>query len=159
MKDTQAPPKPDTRLVTSIEIELLDGTVKTFAGRLLGTATSQQTGHRDHPGLEFAPKGVRCAACRWLTVDIYREYKSRDSEGFYGPAIGYVVHTTGPSDVPGEYDYERFNRVASGFEVVEALTVRKPSETFLPPQHARALAQAAGLDDGIAEAYVNRAVA
>ena len=129
-----------------------DGPRLSFDGALLGAATSESDLHRGHDGRTFAPKGVKCSACRWLTVAIY------------ATSHGYVVHTVGASDVPDETDYEKITETASAFDVVELLTVRRarhgsPVETFVPPQYARALAQAASLDDGIREAYVNRAVA
>lgn len=147
-------------------------TVK-FAGAILGSATSEHNSHRGHPGAEFAPKHVKCSACRWLEVTIYRRRVEMTYAVIVEPdpnapatyTYDYVIHTVGMSDVPGEVDFIRIHQTASAFEVVELLTVRRTNPrtgvttAFVPPQHARALAQAATLDDDLREAYVNRAVA
>lgn len=124
-----------------------------FDGAVLGAASSESKLHRGHDPRTYAPRGVKCSACRWLEVTVF------------ATRTGYVVHTVGVSEVPGEDDYDKVTATDSAFEVVELLTVRRPGgngrpgETFVPPQYARALAQAASLDDGVREAYVNRAVA
>lgn len=134
----------------------------TFTGRVLGDATSEQTTHRGHDGRDYAPKNVKCSACRWLEVTIWSR-RNGDPNVDDQFTYDYVVHTLGVSEVPGEVDYVRLWQTASAFEVVELLTVRRQrgskTETFIPPQHARALAQASSLDEGIREAYINRAVA
>jgi len=126
-----------------------------FTGRVLGLASGQRSYHLPHRG-GFAAPGERCGACRWTEVTIYR-----------GSAIpgevpdSYVVHTVGRSVVPGEVDLPKVVETASPYEVVEALTVRRQGprgEVFMPPQHLRALAAAAQWDDGIRDAYINRAV-
>lgn len=125
----------------------------TFRGVPIGDASSERGEHRGHPTTQWAPKKVKCSACRWLEVTIFLR-----AEG------GYVIHAVGISDVPDEVDYVRLWQTDSAFEAVELLTVRRPKpggETimFMPLPHARALAQASTVDDDIREAYVNRAVA
>jgi hypothetical protein len=136
-----------------------------FHGHVLGNASSQQAGHRGHAG-GWAPKRVKCSACRWLEVTIYLRLRRSDNpvSDDDEPTYDYVVYTVGASNVPSEIDFIRLWQTTSAFEVVELLTVRRgqtdgSTETFIPPQHARALAQAASVDDDIREAYVNRAVA
>lgn len=146
-----APPTPRLALQSYV-LQTPEGPHE-FDGAVLGAASSESKLHRGHDPRTHAPRGVKCSACRWLEVTVF------------ATSHGYVVHTVGVSEVPGESDYDRVTATESAFEVVELLTVRRPGtngrpgETFVPPQYARALAQAASLDDGIREAYVNRAVA
>lgn len=125
-----------------------------FTGRLLGAATSESDFHTNHPG-DFAAKGEKCSGCRWFEVAIYRRDAPR---GTGDPDVDYVVFTLGHTDVPGERLYGRITQVNSPFEVVEVLTVRRVGATFMPAQSSRALAQAAAVDAGLRDAYVNRAV-
>lgn len=127
-----------------------------FAGALLAYGSSESGDHRDHPNSDFAPKGVKCSACRWLEVELYRKFPDSANDDD-GQGNTYVVVTRGPSIVPEERDYEKITFTESAYEVVEVLTVRKTrgtQSTFLPPQHARALAQAAAHDDGLKDAYL-----
>lgn len=131
-----------------------------FAGVLLAWESSESNDHRDHPNSDYAPKGVKCSACRWLEVELYKRLPDsvNDDDG-QGPT--YVVVTRGPSLIPGERDYEKITFTESAFAVVEVLTVRKTrgtQSTFLPPQHAMALAKAAAHDDGIKEAYLKAVI-
>lgn len=136
-----------------------------FEGRIIGSATSEKDTHIGHPRADWAPKTVKCSACRWLEVTIYRRRSHAPADGRPRPTFDYVIYTVGNSNVPGEVDFIRLHQTASAFEVVELLTVRRTNrhtqraEAFLPPQHAQALAQAASVDEDIQEAYVNRAVA
>lgn len=133
-----------------IELSGRDGETLVVDGHLAGSATSaRETHNHDLRRDKFAPRGVRCSACRWFSVDLYLTRSG-----------GYVVHTVGDTIVPGERRLSRVTETDSPFAVVEALTVRRPDqEPYLTPQALRALAEAADLDDGLAEAYVNRAVA
>lgn len=127
-----------------------------FAGVLLAYGSSESNDHRDHPTTDYAPKGVKCSACRWLEVELYRKFPDPANFDDTRTSI-YVVVTRGPSMVPGERDYEKITFTESEYEVVEVLTVRKTrgtQSTFLPPQHARALAQAAAHDEKLREAYL-----
>lgn len=123
-------------------------------GRLIGFASSHRDEH-SHPGHDFAPqlspdtqRRQHCNACRWFEVRIIR-----DVDGTY------AVHTMGPSVIPGDITLCRLARTESPWEVVELLTVRRDGSVTLPGHSARALAQAALVDEGISTAYVNRAVA
>lgn len=135
-----------------------DERLLTFNGRVLGLASGQRGYHLPHRG-DHAEPGQRCGACRWTEVTIYSRH---DPDPAVGSArITYVVHTVGRSAVPGEVDLPRVVETSSPYEVVEALTVRRAGpngEVFMPPQHLRALAAAAQWDDGIRDAYINRAV-
>ena len=131
----------------------IEGQSYEFAGVLLAEGSSQSDMHRDHPDTATAPKGVKCSACRWLEVELYRRIDET-------PHV-YVVVTRGPSICAGERDYEKITFTESPYEVVEVLTVRKTrgtQSTFLPPQHARAIAQAAAHDEGIRKAYTQAVV-
>jgi hypothetical protein len=135
-----------------------------FEGRIIGSASSEKDTHIGHPSTAYAPKHVKCSACRWLEVTIYsRRHRASIKEDVF--TFDYVIYTVGNSDVPNEVDFIRLYQTTSAFEVIELLTVRRfnrhtsKSDAFIPPQHAQALAQAASVDDDIREAYVNRAVA
>lgn len=126
----------------------VEGVAYEFAGVLLAEGSSQSDQHRDHPETDTAPKGVKCSKCRWLEVEIYRRIDET-------PNV-YVVVTRGPSICEGERDYEKIAFTESEYEVAELLTVRKTrgvTSTFMPPQHARALAQAAAHDPKLREVY------
>ena len=146
------------------DVELSDNERKiTFTGRLLAVASSERLTHNhDHP---YAPPGKTCSACRWVEVSIYRrDITVPVNELAHDHREDYVVYTVGRSVVPGEHNIPRIVETASPYEVVEALTVRRPpgggrpAEVFMPPQHLRALSAAAQFDAGIRDAYVNRAV-
>lgn len=133
-----------------IELSGRDDETIVVDGYLAGSATSARDQHsHDLRRDRYSPRGVRCSACRWFTVDLYLVRGG-----------GYVVHTVGGTIVPGERRLSRVTETRSAFAVVEALTVRQPNqEPYLTPQALRALAEAAELDEGLLEAYVNRAVA
>lgn len=124
-----------------------------FAGMLIGWSTSESATHRDHPDTDYAPKGVKCSACRWLEVELYIRFGEITPDGT-DPDV-YVVVTRGPSMIETETDYEKITFTESGYEVIELLTVRKGQNSFIPPQHMRALAQAANFDARIEDIYTN----
>ena len=76
----------------------------------------------------------------------------------------YLVHKMGHSSRGGEKQLNTLIFTSSPFEVVEVLTIRSGGngavrkEPYLPMPSARCLAAAAAFDDGIKDAYVNRAV-
>lgn len=126
------------------------GTVD-FYGSLIGHATSGSNRHNHRS--EIVAPGDSCSACRWFEAELYQElYPDVNT------VKGYVIHTIGRSEVPGEIDYARVLRSDSAFEVVELLTVRQKGAVFLPAPSSRALAQASSVDNDIREAYINRAV-
>jgi len=132
-------------------------------GRLIGFASSRRPVHVH--ASQRGSSAERCQACRWQEVRIIfvtgviRGFAGNDMEITNGAR--FVVHTLGPSTVPGERTFSRCEIVQTGYEVVELLTVRRgdKGEPYLPAAAARALAQAAGVDRSIQDAYVNRAVA
>lgn len=127
-----------------------------FYGRLIGTGSSQREEH-NHPHEAFSDRG-RCAACRWSEIYIFEVLLPSEGERLRGK---YCVYTLGPSVIPGEVTRANVRWASSGFEVVELATVRRGERgaPFLPAAHAKALAMAANVDEDIADAYVNRAVA
>lgn len=106
-----------------------------FVGQRLGSGSSE------HPDKD-----------RWFEVDLYRGVVADDPEQVY------VVHTQGKSRVAGEVTRSRIALSQSAYEVVELLTVNHNGKLYLPRQSSHALSQAAQWDDGIRDAYVNRAV-
>lgn len=125
-------------------IPTADGDVK-VPGKLLGLANSSRLEHNH--ATPYVRKGDRCSTCRYTEVRLFRDGST------------YVLVTLGMTIIPGEQIISRIRYLTSPFEVVEVLTVRKPGrEPFLPKSAALSLAQAADLDKGIEDAYVNRAV-
>jgi hypothetical protein len=142
-----------------------------FHGRLLGFNSSRHRTH-NHPFVAVTEHGQtfvtadtamsKCNACRWSEVRIFRQLPDDDqqpSEHNQRPDAPYVVHTLGVSTVQGEITRSTGRFAMSGYEVVELLTIRrgKENQPFLPAAFARALAAAAGTDEGIADGFVNRA--
>lgn len=118
-------------------------------GKFLGMASSRRERHDGHPPGMPKPPGMRCSACRWFEPRIFK----LDSGG-------YLVHFAGRSAVPGEVVRGRYETARTEHEVIEQLTTRRQDgETKLTPPAARALAMAAGNDEDIEFAYVNRATA
>lgn len=120
-------------------------------GALIGYATSQQDFH-SHPENQLPQQGVRCSACRWLEVSIFRVLGESESEG------RYLVARSGFSIIPGENVRHNARFTDSEFEVVELLLVRKDDKVTLPGPSARALAAAAAFDPNMRDAYLNRPV-
>lgn len=119
------------------ELRGRDGEAFIFHGRHLGHGTSEQPGKN-----------------RWFEVDVYRRENVHD-----GVRVDdYVVHTRGMTAIEGERTLSRIEVTTSPYEIIELLTVIRERRQFLPRQSARALAQAAQWDDGVRDAYVNRAV-
>lgn len=129
----------------------------TFIGVMLGVSTTHRPTHIcDYPS-GYAPRSLRCGACRWFETRIFK-LANADSESLRG--MRYVLHYVGRSIVPGEVDLPRYELVRGGHEVVEAYTVRKEhAQPFITKPGAKVLAQAAHLDPEIEDAYVNRATA
>lgn len=113
--------------------------------------------------VRHASRGDRCSACRWFEVRIFRvNYERVGTEelgGWDEPSGKYLVVTYGLTSVPGEVAKRRILFTNSPFSVLEMLTQRRNNVAFLPATSARVLSEAAALDDGLADAYVNRAVA
>lgn len=112
---------------------------------MLGHETSHRATHYKHT-TEFAAHGSRCSACRWFEVSLFRT------------STNYVIWSCGHTIVPGEQSRITIHETDNEFTVVEHLTVRKGSTVFLPQPSALVLAQASKYDDGIQDAYLNRAV-
>lgn len=141
-----------------------DGTAIDFVGALLGEASGRREIHRGHdvwPEREddYAGVGVRCSACRWTEARVYLTYgrippeRGTLQDERYRESNGYVVEIVGRTLVPGEDDRHSAWCVTSPHSVVELLNSSRSSTLA-----ARlALAEAAGNDDALEEAYINRA--
>lgn len=133
-----------------------DGEIELHA-KFLGFGSSYQPEHRQdaHPNGDPIPKQKqKCQACRWYEIRVFREV---------GGERRFLAHHTGASVVPGEQMRYRYRITTSAHAVVEDLTVRRNEEgsgpeAFIAPPAARALADAAGYDPDLEDAWVNRAV-
>jgi len=136
--------------------------VRRFRGRLIGMGTSRRDDHNHGDpvmnGTHDFGLTRRCTACRWSEIYIF-QIDERDTAA--PPGALYCVYTLGPSVVPGEFTRANVRWATSGFEVMEMATVRRGDRgtPFLPAAHARAVAMASAVDEDVADAYVNRAVA
>lgn len=126
----------------------LNGHEAKFFGAMLSEASSHETTHTHAMG---TLPTQRCSACRWFEVRIYRSA---------GEPAMYYVEMRGRSILEGETDRGRIESTPSAHWVVECLVQhRNGSEAFIPNVSRRALAEAAAVDVGIDDAFVNRAVA
>lgn len=130
----------------SVELPTFDGgTVIVNDVIELGRHSSKRTMHYRHEDSEYAPRKHRCSACRWFEVALYRT------------ETDYVLWTCGHTIVPGEKSRIHIHRTSNEWRIVELMTVRKGETAFIPTPSASVLADAAKIDRGIQEAYVNRA--
>src|SRR5215471_13481500 len=118
-----------------------------FAGELLGHATSRRSMHSKHPE-SYATPGFRCSACRWFEERIFRTDDNR-----------YVVEMTGHTVVDGERTRHRVEETTSPYWVIDILTQHDNERRFIPITSKKALAEAAALDAAIETAYVTSVVA
>jgi hypothetical protein len=114
-------------------------------GRFIGFGSSEHRTHKNHDG-EFAERGGRCGACRWFEARIFKL------------TTGYLIYNVGVSLIPGEHNLVTVERPRTPQEVIERFTQRKDGEVYLTAPSARALAQAAGYDEGMRVAWANRVV-
>lgn len=144
-------------------------------GRFVGFGSSWTDNHWGHRE-EFVPRGSRCNACRWFEIRIFRELDVDPSDVPVGTDLerlfvdarragnlgDYIVYKAGMSAVPNEIPYCRYDKISSPFEVVEALTTRRHTDSgpqaFITKPSAMALASGARFDVELEDAYVNRAV-
>lgn len=126
-----------------------DGTYE-FDGYLLGAASSKRSSHRSHEDeCTYAPPGVRCSACRWIEIRIFRNYAGE-----------YVLELTGQTIITGEKVRRRVEVTQSPHWVIEVLTQKRDTgECFIPLVAKHALSEAAALDPGVEAAFVGRVVA
>lgn len=158
-----------------------DNVIVEFWGRQIGYASSLRDVHAHDAGTEthpiFTNRGERCSACRWFEVRIFvvdHAYTDdctcdvRATEANPDPEHDhdcgqteregrYLTATYGMTIVPGETPKRRCVWTDSPYRVLEVLTQRNHATTFIPSTSAHALAEAAGHDSGIRDAYLNRA--
>jgi hypothetical protein len=125
----------------------------TVTGALLGVGSSYRPRHQNHPDTEFAPPRTHCSTCRWTEIRIFAV--DQDSEVALGQ---YLVVKSGMSAIPTEHDFVEWEWLITGHEVMELLTTRRGTDTFLTAPASRAASQAAEYDSGMRDAWLNRAV-
>lgn len=181
--DEMVTPTKITTTLTDYILTVRDEAELEIHGRLIGFASSFRDEHthpvhNDREDVQYVQSGARCSACRWFEVRIFtvecvytdkctcpaksdNDVISRAHQANCGelpPEHKYLVLTYGITTVPGESHKRRAVWTDSPYEIVEILTQRNASGTFLPATSARVLSQAAGSDSGIRDAYINRAV-
>lgn len=130
------------------------GASLTITGEMLGLGSSQRPRHQNHPGTEFAPRRTHCSTCRWTEIRIF----AVDQETTERALGQYLVVKRGASTVPDEHDFIEWEWLVTGHEVLDLLTTRRGTDTFLTAPASRAASQAAEYDGGMRDAWLNRAV-
>lgn len=126
-----------------------------FDGMVLGFGSSYATSntHTGHMPGTTPPKGVRCSACRWADVAIFR---ARVPES---DTTMYAVMLLGKSDIEGEATRVKPIWTEEAFEVLQHITVSGASQEGrgtvhtsarrIPMPNAIAFRYAAYVDAGI----------
>ncbi len=126
-----------------------------FMGTVLGFGSSYATSntHTGHMPGTTPPKGVRCSACRWADVAIFR---ARVPES---DTTMYAVMLLGKSDIEGEATRVKPIWTEEAFEVLQHITVSGASQEGrgavhtsarrIPMPNAIAFRYAAFVDAGI----------
>jgi hypothetical protein len=121
-------------------------------GRFLGLSTSHTSQH--HHRSRFAATDGKCRGCRWFEPRILRQVDGRRR---------YLVRRVGRF-VPGEVTLTSREYALTAQKVIEALTTRRTRGdgermSYLTYPAARVLAPAAGHDEDLGQAHVDRPVA
>lgn len=131
-------------------LEVADGPPIRIEGVFLAMSSSQRIGHENHQGAPYGKPGTwtgtneRCSACRWFEPRIFLE---KAEPGFFG------LYKVGQTIVPGEQVRRSYTRAGSAFELIESMAIRQG--TFLPTPARLVIAQAAGYDSEIRDAYLS----
>lgn len=126
----------------------------TIGGELLGLGSSYRARHQNHPATEFAPPRTHCSTCRWTEIRIFAVDTQKDNPS----PLPYLVVKRGASAIPGERDFIEWEGLITGDEVLEKLTTRRGTDTFMTAPASRAASQAAAFDPGMRDAWQHRAV-
>jgi hypothetical protein len=135
----------DVPVLKNYEVDGFDGEPTRFDGYLIGEASSRTEAHRHHGAV--APPRWRCGACRWFEVTLYRlGPKSATDRNIY------LVHTRGPSTVPGEVTFRRVAFATTAYDIMKLLTQWRDERPILPEVSLNALLQAADHDSDLKSA-------
>jgi hypothetical protein len=123
-----------------------------FDGVFLGVSSSRREFHDPvHDGSPYLQEGQICSACRWHEPRIFRA----DLDG----QKRWIIHRTGGTCVPGEATRTSHTVAYSAHEVMEVMaTRRRGHKPYLTRPAAAVLAQAAGHDEDLDDAWINRVV-
>lgn len=157
-----------------------DESIIEFHGTLIGFATSFRDDHT-HVSVDpetgqplYVASGARCSSCRWFEVRIFtvvnayvddctcgdtpKPYSDNELHvstcGEVPPEGKYLVLTYGITSVPGESHKRRAVWTDSPYRIVEVLTQRNATGSFLPATSAAVISEAARWDEGILNAYL-----
>lgn len=134
------------------ELQVTDGDPVLIEGVFLGMSTSQRASHENHRGSQHGVDGTwtsdnqRCSACRWFEPRIFIHVEEPRFFGLY--KIGMTV-------VPGEDVRRSYVQAGSAFELIESMAIRRQGKLILPIPARRVIAQAAGYDTEIRDAYLD----
>lgn len=125
----------------------------------IGNSSSRRTSHNHRDDEPYDPNSRTpganhkpCTACFWTEVRIFRTHGD-------GHRAKYVVYTAGGTSIPGAQTFSRLTWTDAHHEVLEILVDRRTGQApTMTATAARALSQAASVDDKIEQAWVNRAI-
>lgn len=149
----RTPPGPEQVGRTGIwELPVTEGEPVRIEGVFLGMSTSQRASHENHRGSAYGTDTTwtstnpRCSACRWFEPRIFVHTEEPHFFGLY--KIGMTV-------VPEEEIRRSYVQAGSALELIEAMSIRRQGVMILPIPARRVIAQAAGYDTEIRDAYLD----
>lgn len=149
----RTPPGPEQVGRTgSWELPVTDGDPVRIEGTFLGMSTSQRASHENHRGASYGTDDTwtsdnpRCSACRWFEPRIFIQGQEPHFFGLY--KIGMTI-------VPGESVRRSYVQAGSALELIESMAIRRQGKLILPIPARRVLAQAAGYDTEIRDAFLD----
>lgn len=147
------PPAPeDVGRTGTWELQVSEGPPVLIAGTFLGMSSSRRPTHENHDGSPYGTDGTwtttnqRCSACRWFEPRIF---VTSEEPHFFG------IYKMGWTIVPDETMRLSYVEAGSAFELIESMAVRRGGKLALPIPARRVIAQAAGYDPEIRDAYLS----
>lgn len=134
------------------ELPVTDGGPVLIEGVFLGMASSQRASHENHLGAPYGTdttwtsENQRCSACRWFEPRVFIHDQEPRFFGLY--KIGMTI-------VPGEKVRRSYVQAGSALELIESMAIRRQGRLVLPIPARRVIAQAAGYDTEIRDAYLD----
>ncbi len=134
------------------ELKVTEGEPVRIEGVFLGMSSSQRASHENHTGALYGTDATwtsdnhRCSACRWFEPRVFIHVEDPKFFGLY--KIGMTI-------VPGEDIRRSYVQAGSAFELIESMAIRRQGRLVLPIPARRVIAQAAGYDTEIRDAYLD----
>lgn len=152
-KIDKRPPAPeDVGRTGTWELQVSEGVPVLIEGTFLGMSSSRRPTHENHEGSPYGTDGTwtttnqRCSACRWFEPRIFVTTAEPHFFGLY--KMGWTI-------VPEETVRLSYVEAGSAFELIESMAIRRGGNLVLPIPARRVIAQAAGYDPEIRDAYLD----